>query len=259
MDRSMPIWDPTQYLRFGDERLRPALDLLTRIPLEVPKVIYDLGCGPGTVTVLLKERWPEAQVTGVDSSAAMLQRARALDASIAWQEGDLSTWEPDTPADLLFSNAVMHWLDGHESLFSRLLTRLKPGGVLAVQMPNNFAATTHTAIAETVRGGPWQQRLEPHLRERPVLDASVYYDILSPRTASLDLWETTYFHVLEGENPVVEWTKGSALRPFLDQLEEAEAQAFLEAYGARIREAYPQQKDGKTVLPFKRLFFIAVK
>ena len=169
----MPIWDPTQYLRFGDERLRPALDLLTRIPLEAPSVVYDLGCGPGTVTVLLKERWPESRITGVDSSAAMLQRARDLDASIAWREGDLSTWEPDTPADLLFSNAAMHWLDGHEALFSRLLAGLKPGGVLAVQMPNNFAAPSHTAIAETIRAGPWRNRLEPHLRESPVLDPFV--------------------------------------------------------------------------------------
>ena len=255
----MPIWDPTQYLRFGDERLRPALDLLTRIPLEAPNVVYDLGCGPGTVTLLLKERWPEARITGVDSSATMLQRARELDASIAWREGDLSTWEPDTPADLLFSNAVMHWLDGHEALFPRLLAGLKPGGVLAVQMPNNFAAPSHTAIAETIRAGPWRNRLEPHLRESPVLDPSVYYNALRPQTTSLDLWETTYFHVLEGENPVVEWTKGSALRPFLDRLEEAESQAFLEAYGARIRQAYPRLNDGKTALPFKRLFFIAVK
>ncbi len=255
----MHVWDPSQYLRFGDERLRPALDLLSRVQLTAPTIIYDLGCGAGTSTVVLKERWPEAEVTGIDSSASMLDRARALDVEITWREDDLTTWEPDAPCDLLFSNAVFHWLDDHEALFQRLVSGLGPGGVLAVQMPGNYSAPTHTAIAETVQEGPWRECLEPHLREWPVHDLSGYYDLLTSHTTSVDLWETTYAHVLEGDHPVVEWLKGSALRPLLDLLDEAEEQAFLKAYGARAGQAYPRRQDGKTVMPFKRLFFVAVR
>jgi trans-aconitate 2-methyltransferase len=232
---------------------------MASIPVESPKLVYDLGCGTGTATVLLKQRWPEAHVTGVDSSAAMLERARTSDADIRWEERDLASWRPKEPCDLLYSNAVFHWLDEHESLFPRLLEGLRPGGVLAVQMPSNFAAPTHTAIAETVREGGWRESLEPYLREDPVRPATGYYAILSPHTANLNLWETTYYHVLDGDNPVVEWTKGSILRPLLDQLMEPEAQRFLEVYGERVRAAYPRRADGKTVLPFKRLFFIATK
>jgi trans-aconitate 2-methyltransferase len=255
----MHVWDPSQYLRFGDDRLRPALDLLSRVQLNAPTVVYDLGCGSGTSTVILKERWPEAEVIGIDSSASMLDRARALDVDIAWREGDLTTWEPDAPCELLFSNAVFQWLDDHGPIFQRLLNGLRPGGILAVQMPGNYSAPTHTAIAETAREGLWREKLDPELREFPVHDLSIYYDILRPHATSIDLWETTYTHVLEGDNPVVEWFKGSALRPLLDLLDEAEESAFLEAYGARIAQAYPRSSDGKTVMPFKRLFFVAVK
>lgn len=254
----MTAWDPARYLRFGGERIRPALDLLTRIPLEAPRVIYDLGCGTGAVTAMLKERWPEADVTGVDSSRAMLDRARTIEADIHWLEKDLNEWEPETPAGLLYSNAVLHWLDGHDTLLPRLISALKPGGVLAVQMPHNFSAPSHTLIADTVRNGPWRDDLEPHLREQPVLDSPGYYDILSPHTTTIDIWETTYLHVLQGEDPVVEWTKGSILGPLLEQLGESDSQAFLKAYRGPIGDAYPRRKDGKTVLPFKRLFIVAV-
>ena len=255
----MTAWNPTQYLRFGDERIRPALDLLTRVSLDAPRTIYDLGCGTGAITAMLKERWPEAQVTGVDSSQAMLDRARTLEADIHWLERDLNEWEPEAPADLLYSNAVLHWLDSHETLFPRLLSGLKSGGVLAVQMPHNFSAPSHTLIAETVRNGPWREALEPHLREQPVLNTTAYYDILSPHTAALDLWETTYLHVLPGEDSVVKWTKGSILGPLLERLDAADVPAFLEAYRRPIGEAYPRRGDGKTVLPFKRLFLVATR
>ncbi len=255
----MHVWDPSQYLRFGDERLRPALDLLARVQLTAPTTVYDLGCGTGTSTVILKERWPEAEVIGINSSASMLDSARKLDREITWQEGDLTTWEPDAPCDLLFSNAVFHWLDDHETLFQRFMSGLRPGGVLAVQMPGNFSVPTHTAIVETVLDGPWRGRLEPHLREWPVQDLSGYYDLLRLHSTSIDFWETTYAHVLEGDDPGVEWIKGSALRPLLDLLDEAEEPAFLKAYGARVGQAYPRRSDGKTVMPFKRLLFVAVR
>ncbi len=255
----MPTWDPSLYLQFGDQRLRPAVDLLSRIPLEEPRTVYDLGCGTGAATVMLKHRWPEAHVTGLDGSTDMLERARATEADIDWQQVDLATWEPSAPADLMFSNAVFHWVDGHETLFPRLLSGLKPGGVLAIQMPSNFSAPSHTSIGATVSGGPWYEKLKPHLREFPVAEASAYYDILSPHAAPLDVWETIYLHVLSGDNPVVEWTKGTALRPYLDRLEDSEAEVFLEQYGKLIERAYPQRQDGNTLLPFKRVFLLAAK
>ncbi|MCH7713209.1 MAG: methyltransferase domain-containing protein [Chloroflexi bacterium] len=255
----MANWNPSQYLRFGNERLQPVIDLIGRIPLESPRVIYDLGCGTGSGTVILKERWPGARVTGVDSSEAMLEKTRTLEAGVFWQHSDLNAWEPSAPADLLFSNAVFHWLDDHHALFPRLMTKLAPGGVLAVQMPLNWGAPTHRLIAETVRGGPWRERLEPQLREFPVLEGQEYYDLLSGQASSIDMWETTYYHILEGQDPVVEWTKGSILRPLLDLLEEPEAGTFLEMYRSQIAQAYPQRPDGKTVLPFRRLFFMATK
>ena len=255
----MTNWNPSQYLRFGNERLQPVIDLIGRIPLESPGVIYDLGCGTGSGTVILKERWPDAHVTGVDSSESMLERTRSLEADVSWQHSDLNTWEPSAPASLIFSNAVFHWLDDHQTLFPRLMTMLAPGGILAVQMPQNWWAPTHRLIAGTVRGGPWRERLEPNIREFPVLEGQEYYDLLSGQASSIDLWETTYYHILEGQDPVVEWTKGSILRPLLDLLEEPEAGTFLEMYRSQIALAYPQQPNGKTVLQFRRLFFMATK
>jgi len=255
----MSAWNPTQYLRFGNERLQPALDLLSRIPLEDPAVIYDLGCGTGTVTSFLKERWPGAKVTGIDSSGTMLERAGALDAEVTWQKSDLKHWSPETSADLLYSNAVLHWLDDHEALFPRLMQGLNHGGVLAVQLPHNFSAPTHALIAKTARAGPWRELLEPELREQPVLESSAYYDILSPHAARLDFWETTYLHVLQGDDPVVEWTKGSILGPLLALLDEPDKEAFLKAYREPISKAYVRRGDGTTLLPFRRLFLIAVK
>ena len=255
----MTAWNPAQYLRFGNERLQPAIDLIGRIPLESPGVIYDLGCGTGSGTVLLKERWPLADVTGVDASNTMLERTQTLESPVSWQQADLNTWEPGTPPDLLFSNAALHWLDHHEVLFPKLVSMLAPGGILAVQLPANFSAPSHTSIAETVQSGVWRDRLEPHLRENPVLDGGAYYDLLSPLSTKLDMWETTYYHVLTGPDPVLEWTKGSILTPLLPLLDEAERESFLQGYGSKVAQAYPQRDDGKTVLPFRRLFMIASK
>ena len=255
----MTSWNPAQYLKFGNERLQPAIDLIARIPLDVPGVIYDLGCGTGSGTQMLKERWPAARVTGVDSSASMLGLTMELAGEISWQQADLNTWEPAIPPDLLFSNAALHWLDNHETLFPRLLSGLVPGGVLAVQMPHNFSAPSHTSIAEAVRDGPWREALEPHLRERPVMESAAYFDLLSPLCAKIDMWETTYFHVLHGEDPVVEWTKGSILTPILGVLTGDDRERFLEEYRCRVSKAYPVRVDGSTVLPFRRLFIMAIK
>ena len=250
-------WDPAQYLKFADHRLRPAVDLLSRVDLTAPDEVYDLGAGAGNVTRLIKARWPEARVTGVDSSAEMLAKAATTAPDITWERADLATWRPPRAADLIYSNATLHWIEGHAALFPALLASLKPGGVLAVQMPRNFNAPSHTLITEAARSGPWRTRLEPLLRPTPVGDPAVYYDILAPRAAALDVWETEYLQVLEGENPVKEWTKGTWLRPLLDALQEPERSGFESAYAALTARAYPRHADGRTLFPFRRLFIVA--
>lgn len=252
-------WDPAQYLAFASERLQPALDLLARIPLEAPGTVIDLGCGAGNVTKALKQRWPEAAFTGVDGSPDMLARARAGDPDVTWVEADMNNWRAAGRVDVIYSNAAMHWLDDHAALFPRLMEQIAPGGFLAVQMPRSWAAPSHSCIAEAVRDSPWRDKLEPLLRPTPTHAPEVYYDILAPLTASLAIWETEYCQILEGENPVAEFVKGSQLKRFLDALEEPGRSRFENDYRRRILEAYPKCKDGKTLFPFRRLFLLAGK
>ena len=255
----MASWDPSQYLKFAGPRLRPALDLLARIEAEAPRTVYDLGCGAGNVTRLLAGRWPDASVTGVDGSASMLAKARTGGGAVDWIEADLAKWTPGTPADVLYSNAAFHWLDDHATLCPRLHAHLGTGGVFAVQMPRNHGAPSHTLMVETARSGPWSARLEPVLRPAPVAPPEAYYDILAPITTSLEVWETIYTHVLEGPDPVVEWTRGTALKPLLDALDGDGQADFLARYAARMAAAYPPRPDGRTLFPFRRLFILAVK
>jgi trans-aconitate 2-methyltransferase len=250
-------WDPVQYLAYGDHRLRPALDLLQRVPLEQAARIVDLGCGAGNVTRVLRQRWPAAHVTGVDSSPAMLERARQADPAVEWRLADLRDWSPGAPVDLLFSNAALHWLEGHAALFPKLASRVAPGGALAVQMPRNFAEPSHTSIYETVRGGAWRDRLERLIRPEPCKPPEYYWDLLAPCARSLDIWETVYLQALEGDNPVADFVKGSWLPTFLEALDGAERAAFEADYRRRVKAAYPARSDGKTLFPFRRLFIVA--
>lgn len=249
-------WDPAQYLKFAAPRLRPAVDLLARVPLEAPARVVDLGCGAGNVTRLLVERWPGSAVTGVDDSAPMLAQARAALPSVTWIEAGIADWAPSAPPTLLYSNAALHWLPDHPALFPRLATMLDAGGVLAVQMPRNFLAPSHALVAETARDGPWRARLEPMLGPPPVAEPARYFDALAPYAAELDVWETEYLQVLDGEDPVKEFTKGTWLRPFLDALEPGDRDAFEADYAARLRQAYPRRADGRTLFPFRRLFIV---
>jgi trans-aconitate 2-methyltransferase len=250
-------WDPAQYLKFAGPRLRPALDLLQRVDLESPATICDLGAGAGNVTRLIAARWPEARIIGVDGSTEMLAKAAAENPGIEWRQADLGAWRPEHPADLIYSNAALHWLDDHDRLFPALFAALAPGGVLAVQIPRNFGARSHTSITDAACDGPWRAKLEPLLRPSPVAEPAFYYDLLAPLAASLDIWETEYLQVLEGENPVKEWTKGTWLSPLLAALEEPERSRFEAAYGERVAAAYPPRSDGKTLFPFRRMFLIA--
>jgi len=250
-------WDPAQYLKFAGERTRPAVDLLARIPAAAPASVVDLGCGAGSLAPLLLARWPQAKLTGVDNSPEMLARARAAHPSAQFVEGDIGTWRPAQPVDVLYSNAALHWLDGHERLFPSLLEALAPGGWLAVQMPRNFNAPSHTAIVETIEQGPWRSRLEPLLRRELVAAPGFYWRLLEPRCAELQVWETEYLQVLEGENPVAEYTKGTWLKQFLDRLQGVERAAFEAEYRVRVLAWYPPQADGRTLFPFRRLFVVA--
>ena len=253
-------WNPEQYLKFAAPRLRPALDLLAHIALDAPATVHDLGCGTGNVTRLLAQRWPAAAVTGVDDSPEMLAQAQSENPHIRWQRQSMSAWTAPDPADLIFSNAALHWLPDHGSLFPRLLAMLAQGGVLAVQMPANFRAPSHALIAETIAAGSWSARLSPLLGPPPVHEPADYYGWLAAAgAADLDVWETSYLHVLDGADAVKEWTKGTWLRQFLAALEPSDRPAFEADYAARLRAAYPRRPDGKTLLPFKRLFIVARK
>jgi trans-aconitate 2-methyltransferase len=254
----LPTWNPHEYLKFSDHRLRPALDLMGQIPLDSPQTIYDLGCGPGNITNLLVKRWPGAAVTGVDSSADMLVRASQEAPEVSLIQADIAQWSPPAPVDLLFSNATMHWLHDHGKLFPRLAARLVPGGVLAVQMPCNRDAPCNLLIEAVASDGPWRERLS-QVRSvfQSVEFAQTYYRILAPVARFVDIWETEYLHILKGDNPVLEWNKGAALRPYLDVLGEVDRDAFLDTYAARILAAYPKQPDGRTLLPYRRIFLIA--
>ncbi len=253
-----PAWDPAAYTEFIDERLRPARDLIKRIPPIMPRLIYDLGCGTGWATRLLAERWPDAAVTGLDSSAEMLAAARATPGNIDWIEGDLAAWAPVERPGLIFSNAALHWLNNHPVLIPRLLEALSPGGVLAVQMPRNYAEPSHRALGELAEARRWRDRLATVVRPWPVEEPRVYLALLLEHAARVDLWETTYWHVLTGENPVLSWVSGTVLRPLLAVLDENERTDFLAAYARRLAEAYPRRADGRTLFPFRRLFIVAV-
>jgi trans-aconitate 2-methyltransferase len=252
-------WSPDQYLKFSQPRLRPAIDLLTRVNLTAPQRIYDLGCGAGNVTAAIAQRWPEASIIGVDSSASMLRQAVRLLPRVQWRQQPLDQWHAEQPADLIYSNAALHWLKDHQHLFPRLLSSLRANGVLAVQMPRNFAAPSHTLITETARAGVWRGRLESLLGPPPVAEPAFYYDLLAPFASSLDIWESEYLQVLTGEDPVKEWTMGTALIPFLERLDPAERAEFESSYAQRLRVAYPRRADGTTLFPFRRLFIVMVR
>lgn len=249
------VWDPGLYEKYAAPRLRPGLDLIARIAPSERRLITDLGCGTGRLTACLAERWTGARVTGLDSSADMLAKARADYPGLSWSEGEIAGWSPDQPPDLIFSNAALHWLDGHARLLPRLIRALAPGGVLAVQMPRNFDAPSHTLIAEVIREGSWSLALAPP--GEPVAPPASYYDILAPHAASLEIWESVYLQVFEGEDPVLEFVRATALRPVIEALAGEERERFIEDYRGRLRAAYPRRADGVTLFPFRRLFIIA--
>jgi trans-aconitate 2-methyltransferase len=251
------MWDPEQYLRFSDERARPFFDLVHAIPIDRPRTVVDLGCGPGGMTATLLERWPDALITGVDSSPEMITHARrrAVAGRLRFVHDDVMHWRSDEPVDVMISNACFHWLADHGALLDHLLPQLTDDGVLAFQVPNNTSAPSHRLLAELLETPPWTAKLRGLMR--PAIPSPEWYvERLSERGFAVDAWETRYLHILDGETSVLEWVKGTALREALDRLTRSDREAFLTAYGELLRTAYPRRPWG-TMFPFTRLFIVA--
>jgi trans-aconitate 2-methyltransferase len=253
----MERWNAEQYLKFADERTRPARELLARVPLEQPERVLDIGCGPGNSTALLAERYPVARVCGVDNSPEMLARARTDLPRLTFLQADVASFQPDAAQDLLFANAVLQWLPAHEALLPRLFSLLGPGGALAFQVPDNLEAPSHRLMRALP--GPWAARIAAVSARAHILSPAQYYDLLAREAAHVDIWHTTYEHVLSDAAAIVEWVKGTGLRPYLDALPEAERAAYLAAYTQAIDAAYPARADGKRLFSFPRLFLVAVR
>ncbi len=251
----MPGWKPDQYLKFAAERTQPCRDLVARIAIENPRRVIDLGCGPGNSTEVLAARWPGAKLTGLDSSAEMIARARSLHPDWRWQAGDIAAWtDGEECFDVVFSNAAMQWVPDHARIFPRLLAHVAPGGALAVQMPGNFEAEAHRLMRAVAAGFP----AADGVREWFAHGAEFYYDVLTPLAARVELWSTEYVHVMDGPEGIVEWYSGSGMRPFLDALPtDDERERFKAEYLAAIRDAYSPRPDGRVLFPFRRLFMVA--
>ncbi|GAA2995472.1 trans-aconitate 2-methyltransferase [Actinokineospora diospyrosa] len=251
------MWDPAKYLSFSDHRARPFFDLLARVRAESPRAVVDLGCGPGNLTVTMAQRWPNARLTAIDTSAEMVAvaQSRGVEAS----QSDLRDWAPDEQTDVVISNAALQWVPEHPALLSKWAGALPPGAWLGVQVPGNFAAPSHELIRELVAEPAWHQRLEPvRLREEDAtLNPDGYAELLCAAGCDVDAWETSYLQRLDGENAVLEWISGTALRPIRAELTDDEWQAFRAELAPRLAEAYPRRPDGTTWFPFRRVFFVA--
>lgn len=251
------MWDPTTYLTFADHRGRPFRDLVARIGAEQPRKVVDLGCGPGNQTITLADRWPGAEVEGIDSSPEMVAAAREL--GVAARVGDVNDWSPSPDTDVVLTNAVLQWVPGHAELLRRWAGQLPSGAWLAMQVPGNFAAPSHALIRQQVESATWRSTLSDLvLREDDaVATPRQYADLLTDAGCQADAWETTYTQLLSGENPVLEWVIGTALRPIKAALDDAGWQAFVDELAPAMRAAYPSRPDGTTWFDFRRVFVAA--
>jgi trans-aconitate 2-methyltransferase len=251
------IWDTDHYLSFAAERALPFHHLVAAVAHLEPRIIVDLGCGPGGLTASLLERWPAARILGIDSSEEMIAHAgrREVTGRLEFEIADIGTWKATEAIDLMLANASFHWIDDHESLFDHLLPQISPGGALAFQVPANHGEPSHQLLHELCSSARWRDRLAGQTRTG-VRDPQWYIDALGVRGLHVSAWQTTYFHMLEGEDPVLEWVRGTTLRPILDRLTEEEHGDFLADYGVLLNAAYPE-RDGSTVFPFRRTFVVA--
>ncbi|HCM26203.1 MAG: hypothetical protein A2Z99_02535 [Treponema sp. GWB1_62_6] len=264
----MAIWDPDLYLKFGAERSRPALDLAQRARILLSArtetgaglSILDLGCGPGNSTAVLAGVFPGSSLTGLDSSGEMIAAARSGGPAASWIIADATDWRSDRSFDLIFSNAVLQWIADQETLLGRLWSTLADGGVLAVQVPGNSLSPLHRALRTTAANGPWRNEfsgLDDLIRYH---EPDFYHEVLAPFGGTVDVWETTYWHVLAGHDGLIDWYRGTGMRPWLEKLADpAERAAFISAVREEAAPAYPLRADGSVLFPFRRIFFTAVK
>jgi len=252
----MPNWNAAQYLQFADERTRPCRDLAARIAAAAPRTVIDLGCGPGNSTAVLAGRWPEAEITGLDNSAEMLAAALRDYPALRWEQADIGEWASDGGPvfDVVFSNAALHWTPDHAVLFPRLLAR---AGVLAVQLPAASDEPAQRLIRSLAASPEWRGRFTGAVADWHTHDPAFYYDVLAG-AAKLDLWTTDYYHVLEGPEAIVEWYRGTGLRPYLAALADGDRERFLAEYLEALRPNYPRRADGRVLFPFRRLFIVAI-
>jgi trans-aconitate 2-methyltransferase len=255
----MMTWDPEQYLLFSEERGLPFRHLLAAVQHLEPASIVDLGCGSGALTTSLIERWPSARITGIDGSTEMIAHARrrAVAERLIFEKGDVRTWTAPRQVDLLVSNACFHWIHDHRALFDHLVPQLAAGGSLAFQVPANHDSPSHTLLRDLCSSERWRDRLDGHPRTG-VRDPQWYRNELGGRGLIVTAWQTTYHHALGGDDPVLEWVKGTTLRPVFDLLDAKDHLEFTSAYGALLREAYPES-DGITLFPFNRLFVVTIR
>ena len=253
----MHSWDAGQYMRFADERGRPFVELLTRIRVDAATAVVDLGCGPGNLTAILAQRWPQADIVGVDSSTDMVTAAGEYATDrLRFEVGDLASWRPDGPVDVVVANAALHWVEGHVDLLPDFAGWLRPGGALAFQVPDNFAEPSHVLLHELRTSPRWRDQLaEGGDRSASVERPERYLRALVDAGLDADVWQTEYLHVLPGEDAVLNWVRGTALRPVLSILAEDEQAEFVASYAEALRAAYPQHEFG-TVFPFRRTFAV---
>ena len=251
-------WNPDLYRRYEDERTRPAAELLARVPLAHAARVVDLGCGPGNSTELLVQRFPQARVAGIDNSESMLESARKRLPGVEFAWGDIATWAPAEAPDLIYANAALQWVAEHETLIPRLFASLAPGGVLAIQMPDNRQEPTHRLMREVAAEAPWREPIGDADRLRTdLLPIQGYYDLLAPQAAQVDVWHTVYQHPMASAGAIVEWVRGTGLRPFIDPLPDALRASFLAEYECRVDAAYPVRAGGRRLLAFPRMFIVA--
>jgi trans-aconitate 2-methyltransferase len=256
----MPAWNADLYLKFANERTQPALDLINRINLDAPQRIVDLGCGPGNSTEALRSRWPDATIIGVDSSAQMIEAARQAYPNGIWQTADAAEWTSGEPLDLVFSNAMLQWLREHAKTCCRWFDQVRPGGVLAVQMPSHYDSPLQMEIIEVSTDPRWNDRMDSARAALTKHPPSFYYDVLQSAASRMELWETTYYHAFKGPEAVVEWFRGTGLRPFLEALSSDEERSrFEQMLLDRYQVSYARRASGKVLFPFRRLFFVAYR
>jgi trans-aconitate 2-methyltransferase len=252
----MSDWNPALYARFEDERTRPAAELLARVPIDTPRHVVDLGCGPGNSTELLVKRFPSARFVAIDSSQAMLAAARQRLPQLSFEQGDIAEWSPAEPVDLAYANASLQWVPDHARLLPRLLAALAPGGVLAVQMPDNLDEPSHRLMRDTAAALLGTPANDGDKHRARILPATQYYDLLAP-TCDVDVWRTTYHHRMDDAAAIVQWLRATGLKPYIDPLTPELQAQFLAEYQRRIELAYPARADGKRLLAFPRLFIVA--